>query len=129
MAKKNVPPITGWEAAANQLEARGVSCTFFLGEVSVHPGKYEVLGLLEEATRVRARLRLQAHRHPTFPTALLCLIQTEFTESFHQALERHQMVCWPEFDQLQRALVTGNFRPENMAFYGLFVPPPPPANQ
>ena len=77
----------------------------------MHPGTYKVPGILGETTWVGARLRAQSHRQPTFPTALLRMIQTEFNESFCQALEHHQRVRWLEFDQLRSSLDTVNFRP------------------
>ena len=60
----------------------------------VHPGTHEVLGLINEVNGVRSRLQAQDHRHPTFPTALIFLIQREFNESLHQELERQKRVLW-----------------------------------
>ena len=45
-----------------------------------------------DASVVSPRLRAQARQQPTFPAALLRLIQQEFNESFRQALERRQEV-------------------------------------
>ena len=92
MTKKKVMPIIGWEASAKTLEAWGVVCAVFLGNASVHLGTYEVLGLLEDANGVGEQLQAQAHRQRTFPSALLRLIQTDFNEIFHQALDRQQRV-------------------------------------
>ena len=129
MERQNVVPITGWEAAAKQLEAWGVICAIFLGDTYVHPDTYEVLSLPKEATGVVARLWAQARSQTTSPTALLSLIQTEFNESFCQALERQQRVRWPEFNQPWQVLATRNFRPDNAALPGSFAPlPPQPAS-
>ena len=119
MVKQKVVPITGWEAVAKQMEPWGVVCDVFLGNNSVHPGTYKVLGLLKDTTGVGARIWEQAHRQSTFPTALLRLIQTEFTESFRQSLERQHRVHWPEFGQLCQSLAMGNFRLDNVALPGL----------
>ena len=57
MVRKKSAPITGWEASTKQLEAWVVVCVFSLGNMSVDPGTYKVLGLLGEATGVGVRLR------------------------------------------------------------------------
>ena len=69
MVRHKVAPITRWEAATNQLEAWGVVCAVFLGNVSVHPVTYEVLGLLEEATGAGERIHALYHHQTTCPTA------------------------------------------------------------
>ena len=125
MARQKVASITEWEFAVEYLEAWEVVCAVFLGDASVHPCIYEVLGLLEEATRVGERHRAKYHLQPTFPTALLRLIQTEFNGSFCQTLERHQRVRWPKFDQLRRALARGKFSPDNVALPRLYAPHSP----
>ena len=107
----------------------GIFLSHFPGRQTVHPGTYEVLGLLEEATRFGTRLREQAHRNPTLPTSLLRLIQTDFNKSSRQALERQRRVRWMDYNQLRQALATDNFRSENVALPGSFAPTPPPANQ
>ena len=82
IAIQMVAPITRWEATANQLEAWEIVYAILLGNASVYPETYEVLGLLEEATGVGERLQEQDYRHLTFPTTLLHLIQAEFNERF-----------------------------------------------
>ena len=57
MANQKVTTTTRWEDTAKQLEVWGVVCAVFLGNVSVRPGKYKVLGFLEEANEVGARLQ------------------------------------------------------------------------
>ena len=57
----------------------------FIGDDGAHLAIYEMFLLLEETSRVSPRLRAQARQQPTSPAALLCLIQQEFNESFHQA--------------------------------------------
>ena len=54
----------------------------FLGDDGVHPDTYEIFLLLEETSRVSLRLRAQALQKPTFPAALVSLIQQDFNESF-----------------------------------------------
>ena len=72
-------------------------CTVFLGNDGVHPATYDMLLLLEETSRVSPRLRTQARHKPTFPAALLFLIQQEFNASFQQAMGRRQRVWRPNF--------------------------------
>ena len=49
--------------------------TFSLVDDGVHTATYEILLLLEETSRVSPRLWAQARQQPTFPTALIFLIQ------------------------------------------------------
>ena len=58
---------------------------------------YKMVPLLEETSWVNLRLKSQARHQPTFPAALLRLIQSGFNESFRQALERRKRVRWPKF--------------------------------
>ena len=60
---------------------------------------------------------------PSFPAAILHLIQQEFNKSFHRALERQKRVQWPDFDSLRQALAAGEFRPELVALSGEIAPP------
>ena len=66
--------------------------TFFLVDDGVHPATYEILLFLKDTSGVSPRLRAQAHQQPTYPAAIICLIQQEFNKSFRQALERRQRV-------------------------------------
>ena len=50
-------------------------CHVFLGDTDVHLTTYEVRSLLEETAYVRARLRVQTQRHPTFSVAILHLFK------------------------------------------------------
>ena len=131
MGKQKIDPITGWDEASSQLEAWTVFCMLFLGDDGVHPVTYKMFLLLEDTSGVSPRMRAQDHQQPTFPSALLCLIQHEFNKSFCQSLYRRQMVWWMNFESLQRALATGNFRPELVTLPGRLALPerplPPPA--
>ena len=130
MGKQKVVPIAGWDKALSQLKAWAVFCTVLLGYDRVHRATYKMFLFLEEKDIVSLRLRAQACQQPTFPTALLCLIQQEFNESFHQTLERRKRVRWTNFESLPKALATGNFRPELITLPAGLVPlerplPPP----
>ena len=103
MGNQKVVPIAGWDEAASQIEAWAVFCTVFLGDDRVHPDTYDMFLLLEETTGVSLRLRAQARQKPTFPAAILCLIQQKFNKSLRQALR--QRVRWPNFDSLRRDLM------------------------
>ena len=87
--------------------------------------------LLVGIAGVSPRLRAQALHQPTFPAALIRLIQQDFNERFRQALDRRHKVRWSNFDSLQRAIATGNFRPELITLPGRLAPPeiplPPPS--
>ena len=122
MVKQRVDLVTSWEATEKKFEAWGVFYHVFLGDAAVHPATYEVCRLIEETAYIRARLQSQTQRQPTFSVALLRLLQTEFNESFHQALERRQRVRWPDFERLRRDFITGNFRPESINLQGLSNP-------
>ena len=130
MGKQKVTPISGWDDAVSQLKVWYFFCTVFLRDDGVHPDTYEMLLLLKETSVIRPTLRAQARQQPTFPAALLRLIQHEFTESFRQVLERRQRVRWPNLESLRRALPTVNFRPKLVALPGGVAPPerplPPP---
>ena len=69
-----------------------VFCTVLLGDDGAHPTTYKMFLLLEETSGVSPRIRAQARHQPTFPAALLRLIQQEFNESFCQVLERRHRV-------------------------------------
>ena len=97
-------------------------CCVFLGDAEVHPATYEVCSLLEERAYAGVRLRSQTQRQPTLPVALLCLLQTEFTEGFRQVLERRQRVLCQGFERLRRDLVTGNIRLDSAVLPGVFMP-------
>ena len=126
VGKQKVVPIVSWEEATSQLEAWAVFCMVFLGDKSKHPATYEMLFLIEETSVVSLRMRVQVHQQTTFPASLLCLIKKEFSKRFHQALDRWQMVWWPNFESMRRALVTGNFRPELVALPRGVAPPERP---
>ena len=49
----------------------------------VHPATYEMFLLLEETAGFIQGMRVQARQEPTFPAALLRIIQKEFNERFH----------------------------------------------
>ena len=97
MGQQKVTSIIGWYKSASQLEAWTVFCTVFLGYYGVHPATYEMFFLLEEISGVSPRLRAQSLQKPTFPSALLCLVNQEFNKRFCQALERRHRVWWPNF--------------------------------
>ena len=118
MGKQKVAPITGWDKAASQHEAWAVFCTVFLEDEGIHPATYEIFLLLEETPGVSLRLRGKARQQPTFLTSILRLIQQEFNKNFLQALERRKRVRWPNFENLQRALAAGSFRPDLVALLG-----------
>ena len=118
MGKRNAAPIAVWDKAVSQLEDWDFFCTVFLRDDGVHPDTYKMLLLLEETSGIRPTLRAQACQQPTFPAALLRLIQHEFNEIFRQALERRQRVRWPNFESLRSALATINFRPKLVALPG-----------
>ena len=80
--------IADWDEASSQLNVWVVSWKLFLRDDRIHPAMYEMFLLLEETSGFSPRLREQACQQPTFPSALLCLIQQEFNKSFRQALER-----------------------------------------
>ena len=122
LTNQKVKPVTSWEAMEKKLEAWGVFCCDFLGDTSVHPATYEVCSLLKETAYVKAQLRDQIHRQPTLTIALLLLLQSEFNESFLQALERRQRVHWPTFERLGQDLAMGNFCLDNVALPGAFTP-------
>ena len=115
MGKQKFAPITGWDKAASQLEAWDVFCMVFLSDKAKHPANFEMFLLNEKTSRISLRLRAQAHQKPSFPAALLRLIQQELNESLYQALKRQQRVRWTDFKILQRSPVTGNFRPDIVA--------------
>ena len=111
-----------WEAAKKKLEAWGVFCHVFLGDTALQPATYEICRLMYETAYVRAILRAQMQRQPTLTLALLHLLQTQFIESFCQALEWRQRVRWSDFKQLRQDLATGNFWPESIVLPGAFTP-------
>ena len=78
MGKQKVAPIAGWDEVVSHLEAWAMFCTLFLGDDGVHPTTYKMFLLLEETYWVSQSLREQARKQPTFPTALLRLIQQDF---------------------------------------------------
>ena len=92
LGKQMVASIASWEEVESQLEAWAMFCTLFLGDNGVHPATYKMFLLLEETSGVSPRLQEQYRQEPTFPAALLCLVQQEFNESFCQVLERQQRV-------------------------------------
>ena len=92
MGKKKVSPISVWDEAEDHLEAWAVCCTLFLGDNGVNPTTYEMFLLLEETSGVIPRLQDQYFQQPTFPIALLCLIQKYFNQIFLQTLERRKRV-------------------------------------
>ena len=126
MGKQKVAPIAGWEESSSQLEAWVVFCTVLLGDDGAHPTTYEMFLLLEETSGVSPSIKYQARHQPTFPAALLSLIQEEFNGSSHQALERRQRARRPNFESLRRALATGKFRPELVNLLGGLAPPERP---
>ena len=117
--------MTSWEVAEKQLEACGVFCHVFLGNVSVHPATYEVCILVEETAYAIAIPQAQTQWQPALTVALLCLLQTDLNESFRQALERHQQVRWTDFERLRQNLATGKFRSHSIALPGAFTPQAP----
>ena len=82
--------------------------------------------LIEETSGASLRPRAHACNQPTFPSALLRLIQQEFNKIFRQALERRHRVRWSNFEILRRALATGNFRPDLVTLSGGMAPPERP---
>ena len=123
--------ISGWDEASSQLKAWVVSWKLFLRDDRIHPAMCEMFLLLEETSGVSPRQREQDRQQHTLPPAVLRLIQQEFNKSFRQALERWQRLPWPNFENLQRYLVTGHLRTELVALTGGIAPPerplPPPA--
>ena len=117
--------MTGWDEAASRIESWAVICTVFLGDVIWHMVTFDMVAFIGEISGVGLQLHTQAYCQPAFPPALLCLIQTEFSESFRQTLERQQRVRWKDFDQLWRALATGKFLPESVALPGMLIPVAP----
>ena len=75
MEKQKVVTVAGWYKAASQLENWAVFFMVFLGDDGVQPATYKMLLLLEDTSGVILRLRAHARHQPTFPAALLCLIQ------------------------------------------------------
>ena len=63
-------------------------------------------------------LREQARKQSAFPVTFLCLIQTEFNESFLQLLERRKRVRWTNFKNPRQALTMRKFCPEIIALPG-----------
>ena len=106
----------GWDEAASKMEEWTMVCTVFLWDVIWNPPTFKVVNLIEETGDIIPRLRSQSRLHPTLPASPLHLIQTEFTESFRQALEMRQQVRWPDFEHPPRSLATGILRPETNAF-------------
>ena len=123
MGNQKVVPITGWDKGASQLEAWAVFCTVFLGDETKHPMTHKMFLLIEETSGVSLRLQAQARQQPTFPAALLYLIQKDFNESLWQALDMWQRVQWKDFESLRRFLKTGNFRLELVALLGGIATP------
>ena len=56
MKHQRIPPIVGWEAAANMLEQWLVVVTVLLGPQERHPALFELAILLEAADEVNSRL-------------------------------------------------------------------------
>ena len=106
---QNVNPVATREKAALQLDIWSMFSTVFLGDVRVHPTAFEMVTLVKDTASVIAQIRSQGRCQASFPDALLHLIQTEFKESFHQALEHHQPVQYTNFEGLHISLTTGNF--------------------
>ena len=74
------------------MEEWAVFYAIFLGDDGRHPETFKMFSLVEEMADASPRLCAQARQTPSFPAALLNLIQTEFNEIFCQALERRQRV-------------------------------------
>ena len=87
--QQRIPPILGWEAAANMLEQWLVVVTFLFRTQDLHPTVFELATLLEAADEVNSRLQAQAGAQQDMPAALVRLIQTEFNESFRQVFTIH----------------------------------------
>ena len=87
-AKKRVELVTSWEMAENQIESWGMFYHVLLVDADIHPTTYEICNLIKENSYARERIWAQIHRQTKFPVGLLCLLQTEFNESFRQALEQ-----------------------------------------
>ena len=129
-------------------------CTLFLGDDGVQPATYDIFLLLEETSGVSPRLQAQARQQPTFPVALLHLLQEDFNESFCQALERQQQVRWKNSrvcrGLLRRGIFVLNWSPSQGGSYRQIIsslrpqrpaarywqhprqkqaPPPPPQTQ
>ena len=52
MGWKKFSPITGWEKATPQMEARAVVCALFLVNIGYHPATFDMVTLIEETSRI-----------------------------------------------------------------------------
>ena len=75
MGNQKIAPVAGLDEVSFQLEDWAFFCTMFLRDDWVHLSNYKMFLLLEETAGVSPRLMVQARQQPTFPAALLCLIQ------------------------------------------------------
>ena len=70
MKKQRIPPIVGWELAANILEQWLVVVTVLLGPQERHPAVFELATILEAADELNPRLRSQAAVQQDMPADL-----------------------------------------------------------
>ena len=99
-----------------------------LGPPELHPAVHELSVLVEAAEEVSTRICAQSQHQPGMPAALICLVHTEFNESFRQVFMIPLPVRWPHFAPLVRTLTTGHFRANSVSMTGGFkdhTPPPP----
>ena len=71
MKQQRIPPIVGWEAAANMLEQWLVVFTVLLGPQEIHPAVLPLATLLEAADEVNSCLPAQAAVQPDMPASLV----------------------------------------------------------
>ena len=115
-------PVESWDKSASQIKAWEVFYAVFLVMADTHPYNAKMIALVKETTCVCLCLCAECHLQPILFVNLLCLIHTEYNESFHQALEQRLRVAWTDFDGLERELATGNFSPEMVIMPGFLLP-------
>ena len=71
MKQQRIPPIVGWEAAANMLEQWLVVVTVLLGPQEIHPAVLQLATLLEAADEVNSCLQAQAAVQQDMPASLV----------------------------------------------------------
>ena len=92
-----------------------------LGTPELQTAVHKLSVLVEAADEVSTRLRTQVYNHLNIPDALICLVQTEFNDSFHQVFVIPLLAHWPQFVLLVKTLNMIHLRKNALHMPGSFI--------
>ena len=93
---------------------------------TLHPNVYKISDLVKAEAEASTRLCAQVLHQMEIPTAIIQLVQTEFSDSFQKVFVIPLLVQWNHLPLLVQTLITGEFRANEVETTGGFKENPKP---